>query len=241
MAPSVRYGAVRTLWGPSTVLGTWLLIPRLFARLRLAYFLSWGLTGIAFCRIGLTPHLITALVWVFIGALSSPVVHVALDSQIGTRVDTSLRGGVFAIQRLVMTIVNLVGLFFITEVIRQRQPEPGLSEAGVAMGTTAVMGWLVWTICSKRVRYQKTEKPDHDHLVQDRHPNQKALGADFGGFHLTLSAAIPDGVSSTQRYRLSAPPFSRQSRASPIPKPLSLRRPPLSFRGGQQTDPGSRR
>lgn len=122
------------------MLDTWLLIPRLFARLRLAYFLSWGLTGIAFWRIGLTPHLITALVWVFIGALSSPVVHVALVSQIGTHVDTSLRGGVFAIQRLVMTIVNLVGLFFITGVIPQLQPGPGVSEAVVAMGATAVMG-----------------------------------------------------------------------------------------------------
>ncbi len=145
-AEALGYGAVRTLWGLSTVLGTWILIPRLFTKLRLAYFLSWGLTGIAFWRIGLTPHLTTALVWVFIGALSSPIVHVALDSHIGTQVDASLQGGVFAIQRLVMGIVNLVGLFFITGVIRRVQPGPGLSDAGIAMGATAIMGLLLWSV-----------------------------------------------------------------------------------------------
>lgn len=142
---ALGYGAVRTLWGLSTVVGTWFVIPRLFKRLRIAYFLSWGLTGIAFWRIGLTPHLITALVWVVVGALSSPVIHVALDSHIGTRMEKSLQGGVFAIQRLVMAIVNLLGLFLITGAIRQLQPGPVLSDAGVAMVATAFLGFLLWS------------------------------------------------------------------------------------------------
>ncbi|NMP23144.1 MFS transporter [Sulfobacillus harzensis] len=152
-AAALGYGVVRTLWGLSTVLGTWLVIPRLFKQLRIAYFLSWVLTGIAFWRIGLAQHLTIALIWVIIGALSSPIVHVALDSHIGTRVEPPLQGGVFAIQRLVMAVVNLIGLFLLTGAMRRINPGSALSGAGLIMALAALVGLLLW-VTVRRPRRQ---------------------------------------------------------------------------------------
>lgn len=149
-AQALGYGLVRTLWGLSTVLGTWLIVPRLFKRLRIAYFLSWILTGVGFWRIGLSEHFLSALVWVIIGALSSPVVHVALDSHIGTRMEPSVQGGVFAIQRLVMSVVNLIGLFLITGALRRLSPGPTLSAAGLIMATIALMALIMWVAVRPR-------------------------------------------------------------------------------------------
>ncbi len=143
-AQALGYGSIRTLWGLSTVVGTWLVIPRLFKRLQLSYFLSWVVTGIAFWRIGLSRDLTTALLWVAVGAVTSPVVHVALDSHIGTHIEKDQQGAVFAIQRLVMAVVNLAGLLLITGMIRQLKPGPALSDAGLLMAGGALTGLILW-------------------------------------------------------------------------------------------------
>ncbi len=139
-AQALGYGTVRTLWGFSTVVGAWLIVPRLIRRLELSYFFSWVLTGLAFWRIGQSTHLTTALIWVAVGALSSPVVHVVLDSHIGTKVERAQQGGVFAIQRLVMAIANLIGLLFVTGAIDHLSPGPALSDAGILTAAIAMAG-----------------------------------------------------------------------------------------------------
>lgn len=143
-AQALGYGLVRTIWGLSTVMGAWLIIPRLFKHLQLAYFLSWVLTGIAFWRIGLSAQFDVALMWVVVGALFSPVVHVALDSHIGLTVTAAQQGGVFAIQRLVMAAVNLIGLLLMTGAIERLPPGFALSRAGLVMAGAAAAGFLVW-------------------------------------------------------------------------------------------------
>ena len=145
-ARAIGYGTIRTLWGLSTVVGTWLVIPRLGRHLRIAYFLSWTLTGIAFWRIGLSSHLVAAFIWVIVGAVFSPVVHVALDSHIGTAVVQTRQSSVFAIQRLVMAVVNLAGLFLVVGILRQMSPGVALSQAGLVMAAVSVIGLGLWGV-----------------------------------------------------------------------------------------------
>lgn len=148
-AHALGYGGVRTLWGVSTVLGTWLVIPRLLSRLKISYFLSWTLTGASFWEIGHAGHFTTALIWVMVGALTSPIVHVALDSHIGTALDHALQGGVFAIQRLVMAVVNLLGLFLITGALHRFRPGGMLAAAGLTMSAMSLLGLLVWIMVQR--------------------------------------------------------------------------------------------
>lgn len=143
-AHALGYGAIRTLWGLSTVLGTIVIIPRLLKHLKASYFLSWVLTGAAFCGIGQSTHLRAAFVWVAVGALSSPVVHVALDSHIGTQIPSRDQSAVFAIQRLVMAVVSLAGLAMISVVFKHATPGQTLSGAGLLMSGAALAGWVLW-------------------------------------------------------------------------------------------------
>lgn len=143
-AHALGYGAVRTLWGLSTVVGTVLVIPYLLKHLKASYFLSWVLTGLAFWGIGQSTHLWSVFIWVAAGALSSPVVHVALDSHIGTTVRAQDQGGVFAIQRLVMAVVNLAGLALVSVAIKHVGPGQTLTAAGILMAVAALGGWFFW-------------------------------------------------------------------------------------------------
>ncbi len=151
-AKALGYGTIRTIWGLSTVLGAWLVVPRLLKHLKASYFLSWIITGLAFWRIGLSPNLSTALIWVTVGALSSPIVHVALDSHIGIRVAREQQSGVFAIQRSIMAVVTLIGLGLVTGAISRFKPGPALSGAGIIMASLSIALWLLWTIASRKKR-----------------------------------------------------------------------------------------
>jgi MFS family permease len=139
-AHAIGYGAVRTLWGLSTVAGTLVIVPYLLRRLKIAYFGSWIATGAAFVAISLSQHLVTALAWVAIGALFSPIVHVALDSHIGTAVADIHRPAVYAIQRLVMAVVNLLGLGLMSGALRLTSAQAALGSAGALMAVAAVVG-----------------------------------------------------------------------------------------------------
>lgn len=143
-AHALGYGAVKTLWGISTVAGTIFIVPHLLRRLKVSYFVSWLVTGAAFLAIGASQSLIEALIWVALGALGSPVVHVALDSHIGTEIEPAKRPAVYAIQRLVMAVVNLMGLGLMTGALRIVAPGDALSGAGILMMGASTVGLLLW-------------------------------------------------------------------------------------------------
>lgn len=149
-AHAIGYGAMRTVWGVSTVLGTILVVPFLIRRLKTSYFLSWLITGTAFLAIGMSPHLWEALMWTAIGAVSSPVVHVALDSHIGMAIPPAYRSAVFAIQRLVMAIVNLAGLGLMTGALNFVAPGEALGGAGILMILFAAVGLSRWRSSAER-------------------------------------------------------------------------------------------
>lgn len=143
-AQAIGYGAIRTLWGLSTVLGTIIIVPRLVSRLRLAYFLSWLVTGLSFVAIGAQTTVSGALVWTALGALSSPIVHVTLDSHIGTAIHPRDRSAVYAIQRLVMAVVNLLGLALMSQALHLVNAGIALSGAGALMMLGALVGLTWW-------------------------------------------------------------------------------------------------
>jgi MFS family permease len=143
-AHAIGYGAFRTLWGVTTVAGTLLVVPLLGKRLKTAYFLSWALTGLAFWGIGASADLLTALVSTVVGAISSPVVHVALDSHIGSAVQPAYRSALFAIQRLVMAVVGLVGLGLMSLALHHMTAGHALQGAGVLMGLAALVSLWIW-------------------------------------------------------------------------------------------------
>lgn len=152
---ALGYGAIRALWGLSTVAGALIIVPRLVKRLQLSYFLSWLVTGLAFVAIGSSRHLVTALIWTAVGALSSPIVHVALDSHIGTVVSAEERSAVYAIQRLLMAIVNLLGLALMSGALYLVQPDQALRGAGILMAAGALVGLGLW----QRARRPAQEAP----------------------------------------------------------------------------------
>ncbi|MCL5116208.1 MAG: MFS transporter [Firmicutes bacterium] len=143
-AHAIGYGLTKTLWGISTVLGTVLIVPRLIRRLKYAYFLSWLFTGLAFWGVGSSAELWSALLWIVAGALSSPIVHVALDSHIGTAIAPTHRGSVYAIQRQVVALVNLAGLALVSGAMKLLPPGQLLSGAGILMSFAALLGLVIW-------------------------------------------------------------------------------------------------
>lgn len=154
-AHAIGYGGIRTLWGVGTVVGTLVIVPRLLDRLRWAYFVSWMSTGLAFLAIGLTSGLTGALVWTAVGSLSSPLVHVALDSHIGTAILPAARSAVYAIQRLVMAAVNLVGLALMSTALRWANAGQTLSGAGIIMILLAAVGLVWWRRLRSVEEYQR--------------------------------------------------------------------------------------
>ncbi len=141
---ALGYGAFRTLWGVCTILGTLLVVPLLGKHLKTAYFLSWATTGLAFWGIGSSTDLLGAFVWTAIGALSSPVVHVALDSHIGSAVHSAYRSALFAIQRLVMSVVGIIGLALMSLALHHTTAGVALKGAGILMGAAALLSWWIW-------------------------------------------------------------------------------------------------
>lgn len=156
-AHALGYGAIRAVWGIGTVLGTVIIVPYLLKQLQVSYFLSWSLTGLAFFAIGLSVHLESAIMWVIIGSLTAPVVHIALDTHIGTHVDPRQQPSVFAIQRLMMAVATLIGLIFVATVLKETTPGDTLSGAGVLMAVASMIGWITWR---RQPRFNNTVAQD---------------------------------------------------------------------------------
>ncbi len=141
---ALGFGAIRTVWGVSAVLGTIIIAPRLIRRLKPAYFISWVITGLSFVAMASAQHLAGAFVFAAIGALTTPIVHVALDSHIGARMDPSQQSGVFAIQRLIMSLVNLCGLLLMPVAIDRVGAGGALTYAGAFTVLAGILGLGWW-------------------------------------------------------------------------------------------------
>ncbi len=117
-AGAAGYGVLRALWGASTVGATLLLTtPAILGRLRSAYFVSWAVSGLGFLTLAASPAYGWAIGATLMGGMGSPLVHVALDSEIGEHIPPAQQGHVFALQRLVMSALTLIGLAVLGQVV----------------------------------------------------------------------------------------------------------------------------
>lgn len=148
-AHALGFGAIRTVWGMSAVLGTIIIVPRVIRHLKPAYFLAWVISGLSFVAMASVHHLAGAFALAAIGALTTPIVHVALDSHIGTRMAQSQQSGVFAIQQLVMSLVTLCGLALMPVAIERVGAGGALTYAGAFIVLAGILGlWWWWKLPS---------------------------------------------------------------------------------------------
>ena len=138
------YGVLRALWGISTVGATLVLTtPAILARLRSMYFVSWAVSGLGFLLLAASPAYAWAIGATLLGGTGSPLVHVALDSEIGEHIPPAQQGHVFALQRLVMSALLLIGLGVLGPVTAALGAAHVLLGAGLVMVAAAAMG-LAW-------------------------------------------------------------------------------------------------
>lgn len=150
-AGAAGYGVLRALWGVSTVGATLLLTtPAILARLRSAYFVSWAVSGLGFLALAASPAYSWAIGATLVGGMGSPLVHVALDSEIGEHIPPAQQGHVFALQRLVMSALTLIGLAVLGPVVAWLGAAHVLLDAGLVMLGAAAVG-LAWHRRSRAV------------------------------------------------------------------------------------------
>lgn len=143
-AGAAGYGVLRALWGISTVGATLVLTtPAILARLRSMYFVSWAVSGLGFLLLAASPAYAWAIGATLVGGMGSPLVHVALDSEIGEHIPPAQQGHVFALQRLVMSALILIGLGVLGPVTAALGAAHVLLGAGLLMVAAAAMG-LAW-------------------------------------------------------------------------------------------------
>lgn len=143
-AGAAGYGLLRALWGISTVGATLVLTtPAILARLRSMYFVSWAVSGLGFLLLAASPAYAWAIGATLLGGTGSPLVHVALDSEIGEHIPPAQQGHVFALQRLVMSALLLIGLGVLGPVTAALGAAHVLLGAGLVMVAAAAMG-LAW-------------------------------------------------------------------------------------------------
>ncbi len=138
------FGVLRSVWGLSTILGTLVVVPLFVNRLQSVYFLSWLVSGIGFFAIAVSPLYAWALAASVIGALGSPLVHVALDTHIGRHIDKDLQGRLFALQQFIMSVLNVMGLGLVSWGLEVTTPGTLLATAGIIMMMAALFGLFWW-------------------------------------------------------------------------------------------------
>ena len=144
-AGSSGFGVLRSVWGLSTILGTIVVVPLLVNWLQSVYFFSWLLSGMGFVAIAMSPLYVWALGATIIGALGSPLVHVALDTHIGRHIDKDLQGRIFlALQQFVMSLLSVGGLGLVSWGLGVTTPGSLLPTGGVIMMLAALVGLLWW-------------------------------------------------------------------------------------------------
>lgn len=112
---------------------------------RRLYFLSWALNGIGFIGIGYAPTLPVAAAAAFVAGLSSPVVHVVLDTHIGRTVAPDSLGRVFAAQQLAVNGAGALGLSLAGWLLTHLPAGTGITLAGGFMIAASVAGLVLAT------------------------------------------------------------------------------------------------
>jgi hypothetical protein len=140
---ALAYGLLLTCYGVATLLAAGLSGRVQLAHLRWLYFLSWVTTGVGFMVLAEAPNMPLAVLGAALGGIGSPFVHMALDSHIGTNVDARAQAALFGFQRLVMSMLSLVGSYAVGWWLTWTRPGPALTASGAALALVGLGGALV--------------------------------------------------------------------------------------------------
>lgn len=108
---ALSFGVLAALYGLSTLIATGLAGRLPLGHLRLLYYVSWAISGCGLLITALSPTLVLAAAGTLLLGLGSPVIHMALDSHIGSEVPEQAQGAVFSFQRLLMAALALLGTY----------------------------------------------------------------------------------------------------------------------------------
>lgn len=134
------YGVLLATYSLGTLLSTIALGQLARTHLRRLYFLSWSLTGMGFIGTAFSPTLALAIVATFVAAVGGPVVHMALDTHIGTAVNREDQASLFAFQRLVMSTLSLAGFYAMGLFLSLQPTTLVLGLAGGILVTSGLLG-----------------------------------------------------------------------------------------------------
>lgn len=151
------YGLVLSVFGLSNLAGTSISSRLRHRHLQVGYFAAWILTGMGFLALSATTAWGFALLVAMVGGIGGPLVHVALDAHIGEVVAAKNRSQVFAVQRLIMSVLGFLG----TAVVGVALATIGAVTVLAVAGTVTVLGaagGLWWDV----MKYRREAKVGSD-------------------------------------------------------------------------------
>ena len=140
---ALAYGFLLTCYGVATLLTAGLSGRLQLAHLRWLYYLSWLTTGLGFILLAMAHGMPLAALGAALAGIGSPFVHMALDTHIGTNVDAQAQAALFGFQRLVMSVLSLLGSYAVGWWLTRTPPAHALTTSGAALAAVGLAGALL--------------------------------------------------------------------------------------------------
>lgn len=140
-ASAFGYGLLLGSAGVAGLIGT-VLSARFHNILPYLYYPAWALIGLSFWFVSHAPNIAMALIPAFISGIASPTVHVALDTHIAKSFAHQSLGQIFAFQRLVMSLLNMMGTYVIGVMLNILPAPTVLSSAAYVFVVASTIGFM---------------------------------------------------------------------------------------------------
>jgi hypothetical protein len=137
---AAAYGGLLGLYGVSVMVAAALSGGLRREWLRQVYFLSWVVTGLGFGILAVAPSLPLAGLGAVVAGASSPYVHMALDTHIGTEIPPEDQASLFAFQRLVISAMSIIGSSLVGLALLRATPGEVLFGAGAILAAAGIAG-----------------------------------------------------------------------------------------------------
>ncbi len=149
---ALAYGFLLTCYGVATLLSAGLSARLRLSHLRWLYYLSWVTTGLGFLVLSAATSMAAAGAGALLAGIGSPFVHMALDTHIGTNVAVEVQSALFGFQRLVMSVLGLVGSYAVGLWLTVDTPHGALATSGEGLAVIGVAGALAMLLLGRRAR-----------------------------------------------------------------------------------------
>lgn len=142
-AGALSYGVLLSSYGVATLLAAGFSARLRLGQLHWLYYVSWVLTGFGFMLLATAPSMPVAALAAVLSGIGSPLIHMALDSHIGTKVAPEAQSAVFGFQRLVISLVGLGGSYAVGLWLTVAAPGEALAGSGDVLAAVGAAGALV--------------------------------------------------------------------------------------------------